>query len=62
MDIFPTLVNHLVSLGFVANLNIALQSSEGFIDLTEACIKSLEKIVLGNPNVVLKSGALGLIL
>ena len=24
MDIFPTLVNHLVSLGFIINLNIAL--------------------------------------
>lgn len=62
MDIFPNLINALVSAGLVAGLNSVMQTSFGFIDLAEACIKAFEKIVSVNPVVVLKSGTVGTIL
>ena len=39
-----------------------MQQSVGFIELSEACIKGLEKIVMENPPAVLKSGAIAVIL
>jgi hypothetical protein len=62
MDIFPTLVNTMVNAGLVKGMTTVLQSSLGFIDLAEACIKSYEKIALENPPAVLKSGAVAIIL
>ena len=62
MDIFPSLVNGLVNAGLVKGLVSVMESSFGFIDLTESCIKAFEKIVLENPPAVLKSGAVALIL
>jgi hypothetical protein len=44
MDIFPTLVNGLVNAGLAKGMAVVMQSSIGFIDLSEACIKSYEKI------------------
>lgn len=62
MDIFPSLVNGLVNAGLVKGLVSVMESSVGFIDLTESCIKSMEKIVLENPPAILRSGAVALIL
>jgi hypothetical protein len=62
MDIFPTLVNTMVNAGLVKGMTTVLQSSVGFIDLSEACIKAYEKISMENPPAVLKSGAVGVIL
>ena len=62
MDIFPSLVNGLVNAGLVKGLVTVMEGSVGFIDLTEACIKSMEKIVLENPPAILRSGAVALIL
>jgi len=44
MDIFPTLVNGLVNAGLAKGMATVMQSSIGFIDLSEACIKAYEKI------------------
>ena len=57
MDIFPTLVNSIVNAGLVSGMTTVLQNCLGFVDLTEACIKAYEKIVLENPPVVLRSGS-----
>ena len=62
MDIFPTLVNGLVNAGLAKGMATVMQSSIGFIDLSEACIKAYEKISQENPPAVLKSGAVGIIL
>lgn len=45
MDIFPSLVNNLVNAGLVKGMTSIMQQSVGFIELTEASIKCLEKIV-----------------
>jgi len=44
MDIFPSLINSLVSAGLTKHMTSVLQNSFGFIDLSEACIKAYEKI------------------
>lgn len=62
MDIFPSLVNTLVNAGLVKGMKSVLEQSMGFIDLSEACIKSYEKIVVENPPAVLRSGAVQLML
>jgi phosphotransferase system glucose/maltose/N-acetylglucosamine-specific IIC component len=62
MDIFPGSVNTLVQAGLVKGMSNLLQNSFGFIDLSEACIKAFEKIVIENPPAVLRSGAVGVIL
>ena len=62
MDIFPGSVNTLVQAGLVKGMSNLLQNSFGFIDLSEACIKAFEKIVIENPPAVLRSGAIGVIL
>jgi hypothetical protein len=62
MDIFPTLVNALVNVGLVKGMTTVLQQAMGFIDLSEACIKAFEKVVLENPGAVLRSGAVAVIL
>jgi len=62
MDIFPSLVNGLVNAGLVKAMTGVMQSSFGFIDLSEACIKAYEKIAAENPPAVLRSGAVGCIL
>jgi len=61
MDIFPSLVNGLVNAGLVKGMTTVLQGSMGFIDLSEACIKAYEKIVVENPPAVLRSGAVACI-
>jgi len=62
MDIFPSLVNNLVNAGLVKGMTTVMQQSIGFTELSEACIKGIEKVVLENPPAVLKSGAIGVIL
>ena len=62
MDIFPTICNSLVNHGAVKCIGDVLERSLGFIDLNEACIKSLEKISLENPYAILTSGVTGLCL
>jgi len=62
MDIFPSLVNNLVNAGLVKGMTTVMQQSIGFTELSEACIKGIEKVVLENPAAVLKSGAIGVIL
>jgi hypothetical protein len=57
MDIFPSLCNSLVNAGLVNGLTSALKNCVGFIELAEACIKALEKVVIENPPAILKSGA-----
>jgi len=59
MDIFPTLVNGLVSAGLLKGMTNLMMQSVGFIDLAEACIRAYEKICAVNPHAVLSSGALG---
>ena len=58
MDIFPQLCNSLVNLGFVKGLKNTMNLQLGMIDLNEACIKALDRIVVENPPAVLKSGAI----
>ena len=62
MDIFPSLVNGLVHAGLLKGMAGVLQTSLGFVEVTEACIKAYEKIALENPPAVLRCGAVGLIL
>lgn len=62
MDIFPSLVNGLVHAGLVTAMAALMQGSFGFVDLTEACIKAYEKIVMENPPAVLRSGAVAIML
>lgn len=52
----------MVAHGTVKTVSDILERTMGFIDLNEACIRCLEKISLENPNVILTSGALPLIL
>jgi hypothetical protein len=61
MDIFPSLVNGLVNAGLAKGMTTVMQGSIGFIDLSEACIKAYEKIVVENPPAVLRSGAVACI-
>ena len=58
MDIFPQLCNSLVNLGFVKALKTTMNLQLGMIDLNEACIKALDRIVTENPPAVLKSGCI----
>lgn len=58
MDIFPQLCNSLVNLGFVRGIKYTMDLQLGQIDLNEACIKALDRIVVENPPAVLKSGAI----
>ena len=58
MDIFPNIVNAIVTHGGVKCLAQVLEQSMGFIDLNEACIKALEKISIENPHAILTSGAM----
>ena len=44
MDIFLGSINTLVQSGLVKSMNNFLQNSFGFIDLSDACIKSFENI------------------
>jgi len=46
-----------VNAGLVKGMTTALQGSVGFAELSEACIKAYEKIVVENPPAVLRSGA-----
>ena len=62
MDIFPSLVNNLVNAGLVKGMTSVMQQSVGFTELSEACIKCLEKVVQENPPAVLKSGAIAVVL
>ena len=62
MDIFPSLINNLVNAGLVKGMTTVMQQSVGFIELSEACIKCLEKVVQENPPAVLKSGAIAVVL
>ena len=62
MDIFPSLVNSLVNAGLVKGMTSVMQQSVGFTELSEACIKCLEKVVQENPPAVLKSGAIAVVL
>jgi hypothetical protein len=62
MDIFPSLVNNLVNAGLIKGMTTVMQQSVGFIELSEACIKCLEKVVQENPPAVLKSGAIAVVL
>ena len=62
IDIFPSLVNNLVNAGLVKGMTQVMQNSMGFLELPEACIKCLEKIVQENPPAVLKSGAIAVVM
>jgi hypothetical protein len=53
MDIFPTICATIVSQGAVICIVEVMERSMGFIDLTEACLKGLEKISTENPYVIL---------
>jgi hypothetical protein len=59
LDLFPGSVNQVVAGGLLPALQLVLQTSFSFVDLTEAVVKVLEKIVLENPPSVLRSGCLG---
>lgn len=62
MDIFPTLVNALVNAGLAKGMANVMQTSIGFIDLSEACVKAFDKISQENPPAILKCGAIAVIL
>jgi hypothetical protein len=58
MDIFPQLCNSLVNLGYVKAIKFTMDLNLGMLDLNEACVKALDRIVLEHPAQVLKSGAI----
>ena len=62
MDIFPNICNSIVTHGGVKQLAQVLERSMGFSDLTESCIRAIEKISIENPNAILTSGTMALVL
>lgn len=58
MDISPNIVSHVVNAGGVNALCETMQTAMHFIELSEACIKALEKISHENPYVILTSQTL----
>jgi len=55
MDISPNIVSHVVNAGGVNCLCETMATAMHFIELSEACIKALEKISHENPYVILTS-------
>ena len=62
MDIFQNIGGAVVAHGGVKSVSEILERTMGYIDLNEACIKFLEKISIENPNAILTSGAIPMIL
>jgi hypothetical protein len=58
MDISPNIVGTVVNHGGVQCLCETMINAMHFIELSEACIKALEKISVENPYVVLTSQTL----
>jgi hypothetical protein len=44
IDIYPTHLTYLLQLGLVPALKETMESSMGYMDLVEGCIKFFEKI------------------
>ena len=62
MDIFQNIGGAVVAHGGVKSVTEILERTMGFIDLNETCIKFMEKISMENPNAILTSGAIPMIL
>jgi hypothetical protein len=58
MDISPNIVSHVVNAGGVNALCETMANALGFIELSEACVKAIEKISHENPYVILTSQTL----
>jgi len=58
MDISPNIVTHVVNAGGVKVLCDTMANALGFIELSEACIKALDKISHENPHAILTSQTL----